>query len=140
MIGRKKKPKVTIAEVTNRLREFIMDSQIQDGHEMSVLLGATALSDEVLAREEEESDLRVDRVGYLLPLIYAHAHLLAEGAVEYQRTKITSSELKDLPEELWAESRKMMEQISLSAIMGSVTQLVDMGLLEVPKKHARKRK
>jgi hypothetical protein len=134
MIRKKKKNPLSIAEISGRLRGFILDSQMNDAHEMSVILGCSAISDEVQEREEEESDKRIEKIAYLLPIMYAHSHALAEGAVELQRSN-TSEELKSLPDELWWESRKMMEQVALSALVGSVSQLIDMGLLQVPKEH-----
>jgi hypothetical protein len=134
---KKKQPSsVSTLDVTSRIRGFILDSQIQNAHELSVILGCSAISEEVQEREEEESDKRVERIDYLIPLLYAHTHLLAEGAVEYQKSNVTG-DLKGLPDEIWWESRKMMEQVSLSAIMGSISQLIDMGLLEVPRKHKK---
>jgi hypothetical protein len=131
---KKKRPKdVTLGELNSRLRGYILDSQIQNGHELSVLLGCTSLSDEVAEREEEESDKRLERISYLVPLLYAYSHTLSEGAVEYQRQNLPA-ELKELPDELWTASRRMMEQVTMSALMGAVSQLIDMGLLEVPRK------
>jgi hypothetical protein len=130
----KKKDELTLADVTNRLRGFILDSQIQNAHELSVILGCSPLSDELQEKEEEESDNRVDKIGSLIPLLYAHAHVLAEGAVEFQRANVKSDALKNLPDEMWWESRKLMEQMALSVLLGSVSQLVDMGLLTVSKK------
>jgi hypothetical protein len=89
--------------------------------------------DEVAEMEEDESDKRLARIDYLIPLLYAYSHSLAEGAVEYQREN-ASAEVKDLPEELWRESRRMMEQVTMSALMGGISQIVDMGLLEIPRK------
>ena len=136
MFSKKKKRNkdLTIGGVSARLRGFILDSQIQNGHELSEILGCSALSDEVAEREEQESDKRTERIGHLIPLIYAHAHALAEGAVEFQRGNLTG-ELKELPDEIWQESRRMMEQVAMSAILGSVTQIVDMGLLDIPKRY-----
>ena len=131
---KKNKADVSLAEVTNRIRGLILDSQIQNAHELSVILGCTAISDDVQEREEEESDKRVTKIAYLVPLLYAHVHLLSEGAVEYQKENLPE-ELEDIPAEIWHESRKMMEQVSLSAILGSVSQLIDMGLLEIPRKY-----
>lgn len=122
----------SIAEMTARLRGFIMDSQIQNGHELSVILGCSVISDELQEMEEQESDKRLDKISYLVPLLYAYAHTLAEGAVEYQRSNV-SEELKGIPDEIWWESRKMMEQVSLSVLMGSISQLIDMDLLQIPK-------
>lgn len=134
MFGKKKAKKLaSIAEVSARLRGFVLDSQIQDGHELSVILGCSAMSDELQQREEEESDKRVAKIEHLVPLLYAYAHSLAEGAIELQKQSVPE-ELKGLPEEIWWESRKMMEQVSLSALLGSISQLVDMGLVAIPKR------
>jgi hypothetical protein len=130
---KKSVPDVSITEITRRLRGFILDSQIQNGHELSVILGCSEISDEVAEMEEDESDKRLARIDYLIPLLYAYSHSLAEGAVEYQREN-ASAEVKDLPEELWRESRRMMEQVTMSALMGGISQIVDMGLLEIPRK------
>lgn len=123
----------TLNDITNRIRGFILDTQIPDGHEMSELLGCSAVSDEVAEREEEESDKRLDRIAYLTPLLFAHSRTLAEGSVEFQRT--SSSELSDkIPDEVWQTSRRLLEQTAMSALQGSIAQIVDMGLLEIPKK------
>lgn len=134
MFKRKKKQKLTLADMSSRIRGFILDSQINDAHELSVLLGCSVLSDEVQHKEEKESDKRVEKIAYLIPLLYSHSHLIAEGSVEFQRTNI-KDELKGIPDEIWLESKNMMEQISISALIGSISQLIDMGLLEIPKEH-----
>jgi hypothetical protein len=133
MFGKKKKPKgITLAEVNTRLRGLLLDSQVNHAHELSVILGCSAMSDEVMEREEEESEKRVEKISYLIPMLYAHSHAMSEGSIEYQKTNL-SKEMKDIPDELWLESRKMMEQLSISVLMGSISQLVDMGLLEIPR-------
>jgi hypothetical protein len=137
MFKKKRKLPVTIAEMSARTREFILDSQINNGHELAIILGCPRISEELREREEEESDKRVEKISHLVPLLYAQAHTLAEGAVEYQRSSV-SAELKNLPDELWWESRKMMEQISLAVLVGSLSQLVELGLVELPKKRNKK--
>lgn len=133
---------ISASEITERLRGFILDSQIHNGHEISVILGCAVSSDEVMDKEEEESDKRVERISYLVPLIYAMSHALAEGAMEYQRAVFTDSAPKEaahtVNSELWIESRKLMEQVAMSALLGAVSQLIDMGLLEIPKQLRRK--
>lgn len=131
---KKKAPKLpTLGDISNRLRGYVMDSQVQNGHELSVILGCSVISEELQIHEEQESDKRVDKISHLIPLIYAFSHALAEGAIEYQRANL-SADLKNIPEETWWESRKMMEQVSMSAILGTISQMVDMGMLEVTKK------
>jgi hypothetical protein len=125
---------ITLSDITNRIRGLILDSQIQNAHELSLILGCAAISEDVQEREEEESDKRIAKISYLVPLLFAQVHLLSEGAVEFQKENLPE-DMDDIPEDLWWESRKMMEQVSLSALMGSVSQLVDMGLLEIPRKY-----
>ena len=121
-----------MAEINNRIRGFIMDSQIQNSHEISFILGLPAISDEIAEKEEQVSDDRVERIEYLLPILYAHAHTLAEASIEYQKSNIEDAD--GLPKELWVFGRKLLEQVALSALMGSTAQLIDMGLLTVPKR------
>jgi hypothetical protein len=136
MSKKKKKKKITdpvsLSEVTTRLRGFLIDSQIQNAHELAVILGCSPLSDEVKEMEEDESDKRVDRISHLVPLLFAQAHALAESSIEYQKSNLTK-EIENLPNETWWESRKVLEQVAMSALLGSVSQLVDMGLLKLPK-------
>jgi hypothetical protein len=134
MFLKKKKKAVTLGDINNRIRGFILDSQIQNAHELSVILGCPIISDDVQEREEQESDKRIEKISYLVPLLYAHVHLLAEGAVEYQKSTLPD-ELQNLPAEIWTESRRMMEQVALSTLVGSVSQLIDMGLIDIPRKH-----
>jgi hypothetical protein len=134
---KKKKNKMTdpvsLSEVTARLRGFLIDSQIQNAHDLAVILGCSPLSDELKEMEEDESDKRVDRISHLVPLLFAQAHALAESSIEYQKSNLTK-EIEDLPNETWWESRKVLEQVAMSALLGSVSQLVDMGLLKLPKR------
>jgi hypothetical protein len=133
-MGKKKKAKKvwTINDVSAKLREFILDSQIQNAHELSVILGCGKISNELAEKEEEESEKRVERISHLIPLLFAHAHALAEGSIEYQKSNLPE-ELKSLSDDMWIESRKLMEQIAMSALVGSVSQLVDLGLVKLPK-------
>jgi hypothetical protein len=136
-MSKKKKKKditdpVSLSEVTARLRGFLIDSQIQNAHELSVILGCSPLSDELKEMEENESDKRVERISHLVPLLFAQAHALAESSIEYQKTHLDKS-VPELPNETWWESRKILEQVAMSALLGSVSQLVDMGFLKLPK-------
>ena len=133
MFKKKSKP-VTMAEVSERMRGFILDSQLQNAHELAVYLGCSPLSNEVAEKEEQESDVRTERVGYLIPMLFAQAHVISEASVALQRTMITTEKVS---EETWKHSRMLVEQITMSTLMGSVSQLVDMGLLEIPRKKKR---
>jgi hypothetical protein len=118
---------ISLAEINSRIRGFLLDSQIQDAADLAVIIGCTAISEEVEDKEYEESDKRVSRVSSLIPLMYAYSHTLAEAATEYQKKNL-DSEVK-IPDEVWAFSRKLTEQIAMSTVLGAVSQLVDMGAL-----------
>jgi hypothetical protein len=131
---KKKSSELSLSELNHRLRGFLLDSQINDAHEISVMLGCGPISEEVAEKEEEESEKRLERVAHLTPLIYAYSQALASGSIEYQRSSLPDS-LKSLPDEVWWDSRKLLEQVSMAALLGAISQLVDMGLLEIPKRY-----
>jgi hypothetical protein len=131
MFRKKKKQVMTINEVMTRVRGFLLDSQIQNPHELSILLGCTPISDEVAEKEEQESDKRMEKVSYLIPVLYAHAHSLAEASTEFERNSEETPQ--QIPTEVWTYNKKMLHEISMAALLGSISQLVDMGLLSIPK-------
>lgn len=135
--NKKRLSDLSLPEISARMREFIMDSQIQDGHELATILGCSILSEELQIHEEQESDKRLEQISYLIPLMYSFSHILAEAATEFQRDNV-SEEVKSLPSSVWHESKKILEQMSLSVLIGAVSQMVDMGLLTVPKSIRRK--
>jgi len=124
----RKRPALTMADMSKRTRGFILDSQIQNAHEISYLLGCSVVSDEVAEHEEQESDTRVERVSFLIPLLFAYAKTLAEGTTTFQQKNLPE-ELQGVADEVWLQSKKMMEEFAFSALVGAVSQLIDMGLL-----------
>lgn len=136
MRRKKFRGELTLAEINNRIRGFLLDSQIQNAHELAVLAGCTPISDDVADREDEESDKRVEEIAHLIPILYAYSHTMAEAATEYQRANM--KEAAKLPDEVWNFSRKLTEQISMSALLGAVSQLVDMGVLQTTTKKRRR--
>ena len=131
----KKSSDLSLAEINSRLRGFLLDSQIQDATELAVLLGCSAISDEVAEMEFEESDKRVAKIAPLIPLLYAYAHTLAEASIEYQKQHLDLGTA--IPAEVWAFSRKLTEQIAMSTLLGAVSQLVDMGAIDLPNSKKR---
>jgi hypothetical protein len=140
-MGKKKKKKeiediLSLTEVTARLRGFLIDSQIEHAHDLAIILGCSPLSEELQEKEEDESDKRIARIAHLVPLLFAQAHALAESSIEYQKTTMDKEDV--LSSESWRESRKILEQVAMSALLGSVSQLVDMKLLKLPKEKKKK--
>lgn len=134
--GKGKETELTTAELNSRVRGFLLDSQINNALEISAILGCGPISDEVAEKEEEESDKRVSKIAHLMPLLFAHCQSLSSGAVEFQRSSMPDG-FPELPDEVWWDSRKLLEQVSTAALLGSISQLIDMGLLEIPKKYRK---
>lgn len=130
------KRSVSLADVSSRIRGFLLDSQINDAHDLALTLGCSPISDEVALMEEDESDRRVAEVGILTPLLYSYAHALAEATIEHQKDS-ASPEMDKVPKEVWDYSRKLIEQVAISVLIGAVSQMVDMKLLNLPKKLRR---
>ena len=126
----KKKPRLpSLRKMKGKLREFILDTQLEDPHTLSVAMGCAPISEEVAEREEEESDKRLEKISHLIPLLYAYSHVVADGTSDIQRSSIKLSE--ELPEEVWNYNRQLVEQLSFAVLVGSVSQMVDMGLLKI---------
>jgi hypothetical protein len=130
---RKKKPKIEFdidaltTEVMFRIRGLFLDSQLEDAFSLSVIAGTTMVSDEIAEKEQEESDKRVARIAHLYPMILAHAHSIAKATVVLYKTKVDS----DLPEEAWETMLEINQQIALAAVVGSISQIVDLQLLSI---------
>lgn len=137
---KKKKPKyksiTNVKQIKAHLREFILDSQIPDADEISSRLGCTPLSDELLEREEEESDRRVDEISHLIPLLYGYATLFSEAFVSTLPLTVEelSPELKKFREHVVQSTKHQMEELMAHLLMGSVSQMNDLGLIQLPKR------
>lgn len=133
---KEEKPELNLGDFHERMRGFILDSQLPHGHGIAELLGCTYISDEVAEREEEESDKRLEKVAYLIPLVYAYAHSLAEGLVEHQKfhAEEEMDEDSQIPDEIWVQSNALFEKVGMATTLGAISQMVDMGLLQVVKK------
>lgn len=81
--------------------------------------------------EEEASEERVDRINYLSPFIVFFAKTLAEGLVESQKRETLDTEISA---EVWSNTKRLIEHTAVSALLGSIPQLIDLGLIEIPKR------
>lgn len=126
----------SVNQIKAYLREFILDSQIPNAEELSRQLGCTPISDEVLEREEDESELRVERISHLIPLLYGYAALFSEAFVSSIEVpdELNTPENKKLTSSITRAVQTMFEDAMSHLLIGSVSQMVDLGLLESPKR------
>jgi hypothetical protein len=126
----------SVKQIKTHLREFILDSQIPDGDSISVELGCSPISEELLEREEEESDLRVEKISFLIPLLYGYAALFSEAFVSTMappESLMKEPEMAKMVDGMTRETRKVFEESMAHLLVGSVSQMIDLGLLELPK-------
>jgi hypothetical protein len=135
---KKKKPVYQIdldelrVEMMAKVRGLILDSQLKEGFELSVLAGTTPLSDEVAKMEQEKSDQRVEKIKHLMPLLHMFAITICGSAVNLQKQHIENAE--EVPSEMWQVMMENVIQISLAVSIASLSQLVDIGVLEIPRR------
>jgi hypothetical protein len=89
----------------------------------------------VFDAEITASDVRVSKVAHLTSLLYVFAHAMAEGVIEAQRDQV--GEEAEIPPEVWATTRKVFSEMATNTLIGSISQLVDMGILSINKRGKR---
>jgi len=136
----KAKPKyaqiTSINQVKAHLREFILDSQIPDGDAISEDLGCAPLSDELWEKEIDESERRIAQISYLTPLLYGYSALFSEAFVStipIPEIIQNNPQSEKLIKEITNNTKKLFEDAMAHLLVGSVSQMVDLGLLEMPK-------
>lgn len=137
---KKKKIEITVDELTtevmSRIRGLYLDAQFKDAFALSVLSGTSMISDEVAEMEQAESDRRVKRIEHLTPLIVAQTFAIAKSNVELDKTGI-SGDLSQVPDEVWSKMIVHNHQMMLGAVLGSISQMVDLNLLTVGPRRPR---
>ena len=119
-----------MAEIMYRMRGMFLDSQLQDAFALSVIAGASYVSDEVAEREQQDSDKRFSKIEYLMPLIVAQCYQVAKATTELHRTKMCS-ESNEAPDEYLEYYFSRSHQIAIASVTGAICQLVDIGLLSL---------
>jgi hypothetical protein len=119
-----------MAEIMYRIRGMFLDSQLEDAQALSVLVGASYVSPEVAEKEQRDSDARVQRIAHLLPLIAAQTYQIAEATTELFKTRM-GEEGETAPEGYWEFYHDRSHAMTLAAVMGSIAQMVDLGLLSL---------
>lgn len=115
-------------DIDSHIRELLFDCQFPEANEIAIALGSPQISDEVIEKEEEESDRRVDEIRYLFPLLESYASLVAEGVVAVQQK---DPEVSEIPERFWKITRKLLTMVSFSLLVGALSQLNELELIEV---------
>lgn len=139
MFWRKKKPQTKVINIETHLREFFYDSQLPEAEELAVLFGASPISKEGEEHEENRSDERVSKISHILSLVEVYSTMMTDGLVELEATS-KDEDATDAPPEFWASMKTMLHTVSSATTIGVISQLVDLGLITVPRNISRSKK
>jgi hypothetical protein len=128
MWGRRRS-RIKTVDLGASVRGLLLDSGIPNVDFFDEKLGIHAASDDVLEREYEDSEERINAISPILPLVYTYCSLLKDAA--------TDSVLEDLavPEEQREQVamviNKFAMSVSLAATTGILSQLNSLDLISV---------
>lgn len=108
------------------LHRFLLDTGLAEYQQLGTLAGLSPMDEEEAAEERAESDARAIRLIPLLPLLSMYSSVLSTSTVEYLRTLSDGEGLSDDEAE---RMMGMLSRLTMSALMGSVSQLEDLGLV-----------
>jgi hypothetical protein len=129
---KKQEPKLRVINVESHVRELLFDSQLPEADKIATLLGSQPISPEILEKEMEQSELRVERLAPLLDILHSYAALTSAGMIKLQRQDEDSTEL---PEQFWRLTNRLLEMVSYGTLVGAISQLVELDLIKVTHEH-----
>lgn len=114
------------------LRWYIYDTELGEPNDVVEVMGLNRASEEGDEKEREDSEMRLDNIGYLMPYLDSMAEIAADVITAVQVDEITKDN-PDNVEEIEREigtMRVLYKIVSLSAIMGAFASAMEIGLIE----------
>lgn len=114
------------------LRWYIYDTELGEPNDVVEVMGLNRASEEGDEKEREDSEVRLDNIGYLMPYLDSMADIAADVITAVQVDEITKDN-PDNVEEIERElgtMRVLYKIVSLSAIMGAFASAMEIGLIE----------
>jgi hypothetical protein len=114
------------------LRWYIYDTELGEPNDVVEVMGLNRASEEGDEKEREDSEMRLDNIGYLMPYLDSMADIAADVITAVQVDEITKDN-PDNVEEIERElgtMRVLYKIVSLSAIMGAFASAMEIGLIE----------
>jgi hypothetical protein len=114
------------------LRWYIYDTELGEPNDVVEVMGLNRSSEEGDEKEREDSELRLDNIGYLMPYLDSMADIAADVITAVQVDEINKDN-PDNSEEIERElntMRVLYKIVSLSAIMGAFASAMEIGLIE----------
>lgn len=128
---------IALQTIQSKIREFLFDTQIEEAEHMSELMGCSPLSEELFNREADESEKRIKKIEHLIPLAFVCATTLADALVKHELEHSTEKTKNPVQALI---TRQIVLASAFPAIVATLSQLVDMGLVKPVIKNPRTRK
>lgn len=120
-----------------KIREFLYDTQMEEAEHMAELMGCTPISDDLFDREVNESEKRVDKIEMLIPLAYAFVSTFSEAVIKHEMAH--DEEKSKTPAQVHT-MRNLIMSTSFPAIVATLSQMVDLGVIDVTVQKKSKKK
>ena len=106
--------------VTTLNRWFLYDTGIGNENELAEAIGLIPVSEEGDAKEREDSDMRVDRIAYLIPFMDHISSLTAETVASSQRNAMLEdgANMDDINSDI-SIVKNVYKAISLSSLLSA---------------------
>jgi hypothetical protein len=111
----------------NFSRELLFDAKFENPLKVAALLGLPPISEELAVKEQEESDKRIKKVSWLIPLFQSVSNLVASGIIV---ESIAANE-DDFPDEFYETLQHRLESVCMAALLSTVSTLVDVELVKI---------
>ncbi|CAB4152300.1 hypothetical protein UFOVP621_2 [uncultured Caudovirales phage] len=121
---------VTTLSPTAQIRKVIYDTGCKNPEQVAILMGLTNLSSDVAEMETYASELRINRLLPIFPVVESHAMVSAQvSAMSYFQSALEDGE--EMPEEeLVIALTQMFKFVSFSAAVSCLAALFDLGLIQ----------
>jgi hypothetical protein len=113
------------------MRWYLYDVALGEPNEMSTMVGLNPVSQEGDDKEQEDSDVRLDNIEYILPFLNTIAEMGADVISAIQVDEITKAD-PDNVEEISKEMdmmKTMYKVVALSALIGGFSTAMEIGLI-----------
>jgi hypothetical protein len=115
--------------IDNFSRELLFDSQMRNPLAIADALGLPPISDELADKEFEESEKRIAKVDWLIPIFGAISHLLSSAYIS--QSMIASEGDEEIPDEFWELLHNRLETFGVSVLLTTISTLQDTGIIDV---------
>jgi hypothetical protein len=111
----------------NFSRELLFDAKFENPLKVASLLGLPPISDELAVKEQEESNKRIKKIAWLIPLFQSVSNLVASGII----VESIADRNDNFPDEFYEVLQHRLESVCMAALLSTMSTLVDVELVKI---------